>query len=144
MALCRQRDSAGALDVNGAICLCGRFGQDANEVDDRIRSRHCGADSNLVKYIGLDELWWLARHSRPLNTTGVAYGQTHRCATSDKRRHEMAADEPGPAEHRDRAGHDSFPCPEIARTMHHGPRSVFFKRHQYYRSEKFSSTNTWK
>jgi hypothetical protein len=45
IALCRQRDSAGALDVNGAICLRGRLGQDANEVYDGIRPRDCSGDS---------------------------------------------------------------------------------------------------
>src|SRR6266851_741660 len=82
MAMYRQRNSAGAFDVNGAIGLCGRLGQNANEVDDRIRSRDCSADSEVVKHIGLDELRCLGGFSRHLNTTGVAYGQAHRRATS--------------------------------------------------------------
>jgi hypothetical protein len=55
-ALCRQTNSAGAVDVNGAISLCGRLGQNAHEIDDPIRSRDCSADSDVVKQIGLDEL----------------------------------------------------------------------------------------
>jgi len=43
------------------------------------------------------------------NTAGVAYGHAHRLASSEKQRHEMAADETGSAEHRDSAGHGSSP-----------------------------------
>jgi uncharacterized membrane protein YtjA (UPF0391 family) len=75
----------------------------------------------------LDEFWWSARYRRHLTATGVAYGQAHRLAASEKQRHKMAADEPGPAEHSDRADHDSSPCAEIARVMNHGPRSALFK-----------------
>jgi hypothetical protein len=35
----------------------------------------------------------------------VAYGHAHRLASSEKQRHEMAADETGSTEHRDAAGH---------------------------------------
>jgi hypothetical protein len=56
MMPCRQRNSAGAFDVNGAISLCARLGQNADEIDDGIRSRDCTADGDVVKHIGLDEL----------------------------------------------------------------------------------------
>jgi hypothetical protein len=117
----------GALDVNGAISLCGRLGQNAHEVDDRIRSRDCSADSDVVKHVGLDELWCLARSSRHLDTTGMAYGYAHRLAISEKQRHEMAPNEAGSAEHRDAAGHRLPPwhlCLRGNRLRHasHAPR----------------------
>ena len=59
MAMCCQCNSAGAFDVNGAIALTSRLGQDADEIDDGIRTRDRGADSDVVKHIGLDELWCL-------------------------------------------------------------------------------------
>jgi len=101
MSLCRKRYSAGAFDMNGAIRLCGRLGQNADEIDDGIRSRDCIADSDVVKHIGLDDLRCMDRFSRHLNTAGVAYGQAHRRAISEKQRHNMAADKAGSAEHRD-------------------------------------------
>jgi hypothetical protein len=105
MALCCQRDPSGAVNVNGAIFLRRCLGENANEVDDRIRSRNRSADSDVVKYIGLDELRSVARCTRHLNTTGLAYDHAHGRATAEKQRHEMAADEAGSAEHRDRASH---------------------------------------
>jgi hypothetical protein len=60
MTLCCQRNSAGAFDVNGAIGLCGCLGQNADEVDDRIHSRDCSADTDVIKHVGLDEFRWLA------------------------------------------------------------------------------------
>src|ERR1700737_2049960 len=38
MTLRCPRNSAGAFDVNGAIGLCGRLGENADEVDDGIRA----------------------------------------------------------------------------------------------------------
>ena len=101
MSLCRKRYSAGAFDMNGAICLCGRVGQNADEIDDGIRSRDCIADCDVVKHIGLDELRCLGQLSRHLNTAGMAYGQARRRATSEKQRHQVAADEAGSSEYRD-------------------------------------------
>src|SRR6266404_2735221 len=98
MALCCQRNLARGFDMKGAIRLCGRLGQNADEIDDGIRSRDCLAESDVVKHIGLDDLRCMDRFSRHLNTAGVAYGQAHRRATSKKQRHEMAANEPGSAE----------------------------------------------
>src|SRR5438128_1494618 len=93
MAMCRQRNSAGAFDVNGAIGLSSCLGQNADQIDDRIGPRDCSIYSDIVKQISLDDLHCLGRCGRDLNTAGLAYGQAHRLATSDKERHEMAADE---------------------------------------------------
>jgi hypothetical protein len=64
----------------------------------------------------------------------MAYGHAHRLASSEKQRHEMAADETGSAEHRDSAGHDLFSqhSPEIAWAMHYRRRSVLFKGFRPY------------
>ena len=110
----------GALDVNGAISLCGRLGQNAHEVDDRIRSRDCSADSDAVKQIGLDELWWLAGYSRHLDTTGMAYGYAHHRAISEKRRHEMAASLLLPR--------SPCPCPALSHRVKTPPASPSFSQ----------------
>jgi hypothetical protein len=101
MTLCCQRNSAGAFDVNGAISLCGRLGENADEVDDGIRAYDRTAGSDVVKQISLDDLRRLGQFSRHLNPARMAYGEAHRRAMSEKQRHEMAADEAGSAEHRD-------------------------------------------
>ena len=72
MALRRQSNSAGAFDMNGAIGLCGGLGQNADEVDNRIRSRDCSADGDVVEHISLGELRCFGRFSRHLNTAEVA------------------------------------------------------------------------
>ena len=105
MTLRCQRNSAGAFNMNGAIGLCGRLGQNADEIEDGIRTRDCGVDSDVVKDIGLDNLRSIGRFSRHLNAGGMTYGHAHRRATLKKQRHQMAADEAGSAEHCDRAGH---------------------------------------
>jgi hypothetical protein len=56
MVLCGQRNSAGAFDMNGAIGLRGRLGQNADQVEDGIRSRDCSFNSGAVKHIGPDKL----------------------------------------------------------------------------------------
>src|SRR5215831_12571372 len=109
MALCRQRYSASAFDVNGVIALCGCLGQNADEVDDRIRSRGRTADACVVKYIALGYLRCIGRFSWYLNTAGIAHDHTHRRATSTKQRHQVAADKSGSAKHRDAADHASSP-----------------------------------
>jgi hypothetical protein len=113
--------------MNGAITLCRRLGQNADEINDGIRSRDCSIYSDVVKHISLDDLHCLGRCGRHLGTAGLAYGQAHRLATSDKHRHEMTADEPGPAEHCDGAGHDSSPWHSLP-AMHHQT----FKGRRYY------------
>jgi hypothetical protein len=109
--------------VNGAIGLCGRLGQNADEIDDDIRARDCLADSDVVKHIGLDELRCLGRFSRHQETVGMARGDAHRRATSKQQRDQMAADEAGSAEHRDAAGHNLSPWhyshPGSGRVMDH-------------------------
>jgi hypothetical protein len=56
MPLCRQRNSAGTFDVNGTVGLCGRLGQNADEIEDRIRPDDRAADACLIEYIRLDNL----------------------------------------------------------------------------------------
>src|SRR6266446_6429111 len=107
MAMCCQRNSARGFEVNGAITLCCRLGQNADQIDDRICPRDCSIYSDIIKHISLDDLHCSGRCGRHLNTARLAYGQAHRFATPDKQRHEMAADEPGPAENRDAPGHAS-------------------------------------
>jgi hypothetical protein len=46
----------GALDVDGVIGLCGRLGQNADEVEDGIRSHDRTADTCVIKHIRLDNL----------------------------------------------------------------------------------------
>ena len=59
--------------MNGAIGLCGRLGQNADEIEDGIRTRDCGIDSDVVKDIGLDNLRSIGRFSRHLNEIGRAH-----------------------------------------------------------------------
>ena len=106
MAMCCQRNSTRGFDVNGTITLCCRLGQNADQIDDRMRPRDCSIYGDIVKHISLDDLHCSGRCGRHLNTAGLAYSQAHRLDILDKQRDEMAPDEPGPAEHRDRAGHD--------------------------------------
>ena len=54
--VCCQSNSAGAFDVNGAIGLCGCLGENADQVDDGIRSCDRSSDAHIVKYIPLDYL----------------------------------------------------------------------------------------
>src|SRR5947209_7647825 len=103
MELCGQRNSAGAFDVNGAIGLWACLGENADEVEDSVRSGDCSVDSAIVKDIGLDNLRSVGRFSWHLNAHGMTHGHAHRCATPKKHRHKMAADEAGSAEHRDAA-----------------------------------------
>jgi hypothetical protein len=59
-ALCCLPNSAGAFDVNGAIGLCGCLGENADQVDDGIRSGDRSSNAHIVKYIALDYLRALA------------------------------------------------------------------------------------
>jgi hypothetical protein len=63
MALCGQGNSARAFDVNGAISLWGCLGENADQVEDRVRSGDCRVDSAIVKDIGLDNLRSIVRFS---------------------------------------------------------------------------------
>ena len=96
MALCCQSNSASAFDVNGAIGLRGRLGQNADEVEDGIGSYDRTADalSSRTSAWTIPEL--LASPRREAD--GLAYGQAHGLATSDKQRHETAADKAGSAD----------------------------------------------
>jgi hypothetical protein len=87
VAMCRQRYSAGAFDVNGAIGLSSRLGENADEVEDGMRSRDRTGDTCVIKYIGLDNLRCFGRFSRHLNTAGMAHGHAYRRATLKKQRH---------------------------------------------------------
>ena len=66
MTLRCQRNSAGGLDVNGAIGLCGRLGQNAVKIDDGIRSCDCTGDTRVVEHIRSDNLRCFRRFSRHL------------------------------------------------------------------------------
>ena len=76
-AMCCQPNSAGTFDVNGAIGLSGCLGENANQVDDGIRSCDRSSDAHIVKYIGLDYLRSDGRFSRPLNLAGMARCQAY-------------------------------------------------------------------
>src|SRR5262245_11274362 len=108
MLLRCQRHSASGFNVDGMISLpgAGSLGQDANEIDDGIRSRDRITDSAVVKHISMDDLRCLGRVSHPPPTAGMAHSQTYRRATPQKQRYQMPADEAGSAKHRDAAGHD--------------------------------------
>src|SRR5262245_49899502 len=108
MLLRCQRHSASGLNMDGTISLpgLGSLGQDANKIDDGIRSRDRITDSAVIKHIGLDDLRCLGRVSQPLRSAGMAHSQTYRRATPQKQRYQMPADEADSAKHRDSAGHD--------------------------------------
>jgi len=76
----RQRNSAGAFDVNGAIGLCGRLGENADEINDGIGSGDSTANTCDVQYIGLNNLRCFGRSSRYLHVTGMPDSHTHRRA----------------------------------------------------------------
>ena len=81
MPLCCQRNSASTLDVNSPVGPRGRLRQNADEVDEGIRSRDRIADSDVVKHVGLDHLRYPCRFSRNLNTAGMAHGHAYARAT---------------------------------------------------------------
>ena len=96
MALCSQCYSAGAFDVNGPVRLCGRLCEDADQVDDSIRSCDRLANAFVVQYIGLNNHGRFGRFSLRVDPAGVPHGHAHRHATLQKERHEMTADEAVP------------------------------------------------
>jgi hypothetical protein len=107
LALCRQSNTTGSFDMHGTVRLCGRLGQNADEIDDGIRSGDRTAKICVFQYVCLDNLGRIGRLSCHLNAGGMTRGQAHRQATLKKQGHEMAADETGSAEHRYGAGRDS-------------------------------------
>ena len=54
--LCCQSNSASAFDVDGAIGLCGRLGQNADEVEDCICPHDRTENTCVIKHIRLDNL----------------------------------------------------------------------------------------
>src|ERR1700758_609439 len=69
--------------------------------------RDCSADSDVVKQIGLDVFHCLVGLGRNLRSSSIAHDDAHCRATSNKQRHQMAADKAGSAEHRNGAVHAS-------------------------------------
>jgi hypothetical protein len=84
MALCGQGNSARAFDVNGAIGLWARLGENADKVEDSVRSCNGAADITFVEQIGLDDLRCVGRLGRDPNIAGTSGGHAYRRATLKK------------------------------------------------------------
>jgi hypothetical protein len=84
MALCCQGNSARAFDVNGAIGLWACLGENADKVEDSVRSGDCSVDSAIVEQIGLDDLRCVGRLGRDPNIAGTSGGHAYRRATLKK------------------------------------------------------------
>ena len=80
----------GGRFVNSAIGLWGLLGENADQVDDSVRSRDRTADAFVIQYIRFDDLRRFGRFSRRVTPGRVPHGHTHCRATLQKQRHARA------------------------------------------------------